>query len=619
MGTIMGVGYDRELTQWSQGEYPNANETEDDLAIITTQNGFGYRVDTVGNTTGTATTLSFSGGSATFSTIIERNTDVDYFQFTVVAGSLSFSVSPFSVSPNLDILAELYNSSGGLITAVNPPAALNATYSGTVTAGTYYIAISGVGAGNLTTGYSDYGSLGQFTLSVTAATVSAPEVTVLGNGLSIADGETPPTITHGTDFGSVVQNTSVSRTFTVRNDGNLTLTLGNLSVPSGFTITDGLVASLAAGASDTFTVQVDSSSLGTKSGQISFTSNDADEATFNFSITASVVADSTGNDSFANRVSLSGVPATASGSNVGSTKQTGEPNHGGNSGGASVWWSWTAPSNQVVSINTFGSGFDTTLGVYTGSSVNALSLVAGNDDSGDGTQSQVVFSAVAGVTYQIAVDGFNGATGSITLNITSGSVAGNNNFGNALLLTGTETTANGSNSGATAESGEPSHAGEAATTSVWWYWTAIADGSVQVDTFGSNFDTILAVYVGSSVNALTGVVSNDDAAGGGQSLVTWTAAAGTTYRIAVQGYAGASGAITLNLTYVDTMSFYGTGGNDVVIIDLGSRTGSINGLSVYVPEGVSDVYAYGQGGSDDYELIGAPGLTFTILSMSWPG
>ena len=86
---------------------------------------------------------------------------------------------------------------------------------------------------------------------------------MLGNGLSIADGDTTPSAADGTDFGSVVQGgTAISRTFTVRNDGHGTLTLGAVTVPTGFTLTEACPASLAPGASDTFTVRLDTATVG---------------------------------------------------------------------------------------------------------------------------------------------------------------------------------------------------------------------------------------------------------------------------------------------------------------------------------------------------------------------
>jgi hypothetical protein len=128
------------------------------------------------------------------------------------------------------------------------------------------------------------------------------------------------------------------------------------------------------------------------------------------------------NDNFTDRESISGLTGSTTGVNVPATKESGEPNHAGNSGGASVWWSWTAPISATVSFVTFGSNFDTLLAVYTGASVNGLTLVdnAENDDFdnvflGDGTQSRVQFAAQAGTTYHIAVDGFGGVTGAIAL------------------------------------------------------------------------------------------------------------------------------------------------------------------------------------------------------------
>ena len=122
-------------------------------------------------------------------------------------------------------------------------------------------------------------------------TTAGAEITVLGNGISIADGDTTPSSTDGTDFGRAFQGgTPVSRTFTVRNDGNATLTLAAVMVPTGFTLMEGLSSSLLAGASDTFTVRLDTAVGGAKAGDISFANNDADENPFNFRVTGVVYA-----------------------------------------------------------------------------------------------------------------------------------------------------------------------------------------------------------------------------------------------------------------------------------------------------------------------------------------
>lgn len=100
------------------------------------------------------------------------------------------------------------------------------------------------------------------------------------------------------------------------------------------------------------------------------------------------------------------LPSTGSrnGTNVDATKEAGEPSHTGNAGGSSVWCRWVAPATGVASVDTFGSGFDTLLAVYTGPSVDALTLVAQNDDAlGYKWTSKVGFSATVATTYYFVV------------------------------------------------------------------------------------------------------------------------------------------------------------------------------------------------------------------------
>ncbi len=130
-----------------------------------------------------------------------------------------------------------------------------------------------------------------FTTEVSIVT-PVPEVTVQGlNDVEIVDGDNKASAADGTNFGTISQDGApMTRTFTVVNDGGEPLSLGAVNVPTGFTLTEGLSSSLAAGASDTFTVQLSSGATGTKSGHLSFTSNDADEPVFNFRILGKVTA-----------------------------------------------------------------------------------------------------------------------------------------------------------------------------------------------------------------------------------------------------------------------------------------------------------------------------------------
>ena len=124
---------------------------------------------------------------------------------------------------------------------------------------------------------------------------------------------------------------------------------------------------------------------------------------------------------------------------------------------------------------------------------------------------------------------------------------GNNDFADAYVLVGQLASTNGSNVDATKEPGEQNHAGNAGGKSVWWNWTATTNGLVTIDTTGSSFDTLLAVYTGDSVSNLDLMARNDDGGPGNQSLLTFSPLVGTTYHIAVDGYNADSGSIVLNL------------------------------------------------------------------------
>lgn len=160
---IMGNSYYKNVTQWAKGEYAGANNTEDQLALMQ-KYGLAYYPDDHGNSAESATMLqgviSLSGSG-----FIERNTDVDMFKFLTGPGDISFNIIPAPLGPDLKILAELRDGKGNLIASSSLPN-LSANLSANVTAGTYYLEISGIGSGDpLTTGYSDYASLGQYVIT----------------------------------------------------------------------------------------------------------------------------------------------------------------------------------------------------------------------------------------------------------------------------------------------------------------------------------------------------------------------------------------------------------------------------------------------------------------------
>ncbi|MBT9393171.1 zinc-dependent metalloprotease [Hymenobacter sp. NST-14] len=178
---IMGVGYYKPVTQWSKGEYAQANQTQDDLAIIaSTTYNVGYRTDDHGNSTTAASALARSGTSLSGNGVVERTADQDYFRFTTSGGAVSFNVNTVARYGNLNVLVRLLDSNGAELGSYDTAGAdkLNATISTTLPAGTFYLQVSGTGSGSpLIDGYTNYASLGSFTITGTAPT----------------DGTTPPT------------------------------------------------------------------------------------------------------------------------------------------------------------------------------------------------------------------------------------------------------------------------------------------------------------------------------------------------------------------------------------------------------------------------------------------
>ncbi len=281
------------------------------------------------------------------------------------------------------------------------------------------------------------------------------------------------------------------------------------------------------------------------------------------------------NDDFATAELITGSSYRTLTTTYGATKETGEPNHGGITAGRTLWWKWVAPTAGTWIISTAGNLYDdfharrTGVGVYTGSTVNALTLVTQNQNgagvnTGDKTWSLAQFTAVAGTTYYFGVDADIPGNLSFILD----QPPANDNFANATEMVGSRWTAQGSNLGATKQTGEPfieawANPPDVNTRSVWWKWTAPVSGTISVDTLGSQNYNGLAVFTGSDVAALnpvstfpynTGNPFNGDAtnrARSGCARTTFNAVAGTTYYIGVQG-AGfivpSSGPITLTLS-----------------------------------------------------------------------
>ena len=109
--------------------------------------------------------------------------------------------------------------------------------------------------------------------------------------------------------------------------------------------------------------------------------------------------------------------------------------------------------------------------------------------------------------------------------------------------------------GATKDPGEPNHCGVVGGASEWFSYQAQANGTLHINTDGSSYNTVLAVYTGSGFDyASQTCVASNNAAGNGGDRVRFAATSGTIYYIAVDGVGGASGNVKLNVNLGDPPS-----------------------------------------------------------------
>ncbi len=179
---IMGNSYYKNISNWNNGPTPyGCTNMQDNLSIITSQNGFTYRADDYSDSLNTGT-YSLPAGSFTLGGIITKNSDKDAFQFSLSQNSnfhltaIPFNVANNYIGANLDIKIELYNAAAVLLRTYDPGATMGVTIDTVLNSGTYYLKLDGTGNVNV----GEYGSLGAYTITGTMGALPIHDVRLSG-------------------------------------------------------------------------------------------------------------------------------------------------------------------------------------------------------------------------------------------------------------------------------------------------------------------------------------------------------------------------------------------------------------------------------------------------------
>ena len=199
-GPIMGSVSSRTLTQWNYGPTATGcSNKQDNLNIITNNNGFGYRPDDISDIYTNAYVVNVANNIIETSGVISTSTDRDIYRFDLTQkGGFFLHVEPYSVGnnysgANLDIKVELQDSKGNLIKVYDVLDSLNVRIDTILSSGSYYLIVDG--AGNINS-ENDYGSLGSYTMkgnysgvtNTPGATVNAAMLTNILSGIKIKEG-----------------------------------------------------------------------------------------------------------------------------------------------------------------------------------------------------------------------------------------------------------------------------------------------------------------------------------------------------------------------------------------------------------------------------------------------
>jgi PKD domain len=197
---IMGISYDRPLTQWIAGD--TIGSTAYNEIATMAQHGLQPLADDYGDNPATARSLG-AGPTIAAAGVISTSADADVFSFTTSGGAVSLTATPDQPGANLDIRLDILTANGSLVASADAPTSmlsgqtargLDAALQADLIAGTYFVRIDGAGTGSFASGgYTDQGSLGHYTLLGTIPTTSNLSPTPVATAVAESWG-TPATV-----------------------------------------------------------------------------------------------------------------------------------------------------------------------------------------------------------------------------------------------------------------------------------------------------------------------------------------------------------------------------------------------------------------------------------------
>ncbi len=256
------------------------------------------------------------------------------------------------------------------------------------------------------------------------------------------------------------------------------------------------------------------------------------------------------NDERASAIEISPLPFTYTADVTGATNATDDPTPSCSIPlGTTVWFHLSpAAAATQLRLQTAGSDYDTVLAVFANVSGTLVELAC-NDDSQPGHQSLVVTNINANTDVYVMVGDFSGIGGNLVFAASTNGInqrPDNDVFDSATQISALPYNRVQSTLNATSAPDDPiPTCGLSAGSSVWYSFTATNNGLMRLQTAGSDFDTVLAVYTGTRGN-LTEVACNDDTSTGLSSQIEFTTVSGTTYYVMVTGNGNVGGNLTFH-------------------------------------------------------------------------